>query len=59
MAEHEVIRDIVVLITDHWDIFKYFFLGLGLKYIGEGLFQLSKASALFAMGIKKVFFNKD
>ena len=59
MAEQEFLIKIVEMITDHWDVFKYVFLGLGLKYIGQGFFQITKAVILSVMGIKKIFFNKD
>lgn len=59
MAEYEFASKIVELVSDHWNIFKYVFMALAFKYIGEGLFQVSKASALISMAIKKVFFNKD
>ena len=53
MAEH-VIVSIVNLISNNWDVFKYLFLALSVKYFGQGLFEIVKGLILILMSIKKI-----
>ena len=59
MVEHSFITDIVNLIVNHWDIFKYVFIAISVKYIGEAIFSSSKGILVIVMIIRKVFFNKE
>ena len=58
MAEQEFVIRIVDLVTNNWDVFKYFFLGLSVKYFGQGLFEITKALILTGMGLQKMFRKK-
>lgn len=59
MSEHSFITEIVNLIANHWNIFKYVFIALSVKYIGEAIFSSSKGILVIVMTIRKVFWNKE
>lgn len=58
VEEYKFITDIISLISNNWDVFKYVFLGLAIKYTGQGLFEIVKALILAWMGIGKIFGKK-
>lgn len=57
MTEHHFISDIVNMIVNHWDVFKYLFIAYSIKYAGQGFFEFTKGLILIGMGVKK-FFNR-
>lgn len=58
MEEQGFLVKIVDLIVNNWDVFKYFFLALSVKYFGQGIFEIMKALILTVMGLQKMFRKK-
>ncbi len=45
---------IVNFMANHWQVLRWYFLGLSVKYIGDGIFSVIKAIIILYMGYKEV-----